>query len=42
LPPNTPETWRALRLRHTDEAVGSHEIFAAALRSHAEKRAIEL
>lgn len=25
-----------------DEAVGSHEIFAAALRSHAEKRAIEL
>jgi predicted dehydrogenase len=25
-----------------DEAVGSHEIFAAALRSHAEKRAIEI
>ena len=25
-----------------DEAVGSHEIFAAALRSHAEKRAIDL
>jgi hypothetical protein len=25
-----------------DEAVASHEIFAAALRSHAEKRAIDL
>jgi hypothetical protein len=25
-----------------DEAVTSHEIFAAALRSHAEKRAIEI